>query len=258
MFLNSKDFLDRITIEHGPRDLLTRYFLATAEAAASRDIHFDFGTFDELMEVNQANSDSWSPITTTFRPCLGGASEDNGIVIFGRRPSGQVVSCQAARLYDWHESNFKIEAEALRLFYAEPEAAKELGESCDVPSTEAEKLSGRISYCGGLWIHPSARGNGALQLVSTLARVTSYAFWGSDYITTLSTPPNMKKDFAKRNGFYFNPTSPVIMRNSPSLPGADLNMTLLYKTPDQMMQYVFTMTQNLAAQVDRAVEERRA
>ncbi|MEM6496047.1 MAG: hypothetical protein AAF709_04895 [Pseudomonadota bacterium] len=258
MFLNSKDFLDRITIEHGPRDLLTRYFLATAEAAASRDIHFDFGTFDELMEVNRANSDSWSPITTTFRPCLGGANEENGMVIFGRRPSGQVVTCQAARVYDWQSSNFKIEAETLRLFYAEPQAAKELGESCDVSPAEAEKLNGRVSYIGGLWIHPSARGNGALQLVSTLARAASYVAWGFDYMTALSTPGNMQKGFANRNGLDFNPASPVVMRNSPSLPGADLNMTLLYKTPDQLMQYLFKVTQDLTAQVDRAVEERRA
>lgn len=69
------------------------------------------------MEVNERNTDSWFPLTTSFVPGIGDVKNETGMVILGRNAQGDVVATQAGKLVDYSNTNFKQEAEALRFFY---------------------------------------------------------------------------------------------------------------------------------------------
>ena len=163
---SSEAFLNAIDIRCGPDELLARFFIMAAENAASYGIALEIGTFDELMEVNRRNQDTWMPITTTFRPDEGGASDETGVVVFGRNADGDVVTTHAARLFDWSGSNFRAEAESLRLFYQDPDRWALPEERCEVTTERADSLGGRCAYIGGLWFHPSVRGGGRTRYIT--------------------------------------------------------------------------------------------
>ena len=123
-FDKGQPILTQIQVDREPVDLLTRFFVKAVDAAARRGVRLEFGTFEELKAVNEANAASWPPLTTSFRSDIGGVDDSNGFVILGRDANGDTVATQAARLFDWRNTNFKAEAEALRFFYAAPDCDK--------------------------------------------------------------------------------------------------------------------------------------
>ncbi len=250
--------LDQIVIRHQPEELLSRLLFAACGAMERDGVTMTIGTFAELMDVNAANRDSWMPITTTFRPSEGGADEKNGIVVLGRDPSGCVVTTQAVRLFDWRRSNLKAEAEALRLFYADPQVARMAGESCFVTDPAAQTISGMCAYIGGLWCHPDYRGGGRVRLVTAIGRATALANWGFDNLVGLITPLNLKRDFHGRTGHTQVSPKSVVMRNSPSLPGGDLEMTIVHMTALQLVDDLFKLLLELQTKVDPGIEASRA
>ena len=61
-----RNWLEDLTVEHGPVDLFGRFFLKADTALRQRGISLSFGTFDELLEANQRNRDSWLALAPTF------------------------------------------------------------------------------------------------------------------------------------------------------------------------------------------------
>jgi hypothetical protein len=250
--------LDHVVIRHQPEELLARLLFAACGAMQAHGVTMTIGTFAELMDVNAANRESWMPITTTFRPHEGGASEHNGIVVMGRDHTGRVVTTQAVRLFDWRNSHLKTEAEALRLFYADPAPAPEAGEECFVKDPSASEISGMCAYIGGLWCHPDYRGRGRVRLITGIGRATALATWGFDHLVGLITPTNLQRNFHGRTGHTTVAPKSVIMRNSPSLPGGDLEMTIVHMTALQLVDDLFKLLLDLQTQVDAGLEARRA
>lgn len=126
------------------------------------------------MAVNAGNLDSWFPITTTFRPGIGGASDANGFVILGRNGAGDIITTQCARLFDWRDSNFKHEAESMRFFYADPARDRGPDECCIVNAPEAAEISGRIAYLGGCGSTPTIAATSAPRLSPASAEPTRW------------------------------------------------------------------------------------
>src|SRR6516165_6894454 len=97
----------QLKIEYGPASLLGRFFLWADTAARDRGVTLAFATFQDLVEANRANSDSWLPLLPAFDPALGGAGPETGFVIIGRNKQGEVVATQAARFYAWPETTLR-------------------------------------------------------------------------------------------------------------------------------------------------------
>src|SRR6185295_230067 len=62
-----------LKIKHGPVGLLVRFFLLADSAVRDRGVTLSFGSLQDLIEANKANSDTWRPLVPGF--CRG----------FGRR-----------------------------------------------------------------------------------------------------------------------------------------------------------------------------
>jgi hypothetical protein len=100
MHPQSHDFLKDITVEHGPVDLLGRFFLKAEQAARQRGIFLSFDTFENLLETNERNRANWRPLIPVFNPKNGALTADNSFCILGRNHDGDVVAAHAGRLYN--------------------------------------------------------------------------------------------------------------------------------------------------------------
>src|SRR3546814_17758568 len=95
---------DQITINHGPREQIGRFFLAADKAARDRGVTLSLSTdFELLREVNARNHGSWHGLAPSFDCAYGGIDGNCGFWILGRDNSGEIVTTQAARFFDRSE-----------------------------------------------------------------------------------------------------------------------------------------------------------
>ena len=172
-----------ITVEHGPVELLGRFFLKADTAARQRGVTLSFGTFEELLQVNSQNRDSWKPLTTIYdhRTCPRGLAHDRAFCILGRDERGKVVASHAARVFEVDDGNTLYDiAVSLRLFYDEPERMKNSGERCEVTASVAKSIRGKLLINGAVWYHPSYRKRNMAMIVPRIARAYAYTRWKMD------------------------------------------------------------------------------
>ncbi|MGI9410718.1 MAG: hypothetical protein ACR2OV_11630 [Hyphomicrobiaceae bacterium] len=250
--------LEGLDIVHEPREILGLVLIAASDAMARHGVRMTFGTFNELIAVNAANQDSWFPLHTAFRSDVGGANDENGIVIFGRNRMGRIVTAHAVRLFDWNGTDLKQEAQSLRLFYADPRSARDAGEYCTIHAEAASCVTGRCAYIGGLWCDPGYRGRGRVRLITAVTRATALAQWGFENLVGLMSADNMAKDFHRRTGMV-NVLSPGgTLTNSPTHPGGDIHFAIAYLSAMQLVDELVKLLLDLRSEVDGMVEQRRA
>src|SRR3546814_8849191 len=93
---------DQLTLDHGPRDQLGRFFLEADKAARDRGVFLSLSTDFEMLEaINQENRPSWHRLVPTFEHHVGGINAGNGFCLIGRNEDGEIISTQAARFFDF-------------------------------------------------------------------------------------------------------------------------------------------------------------
>jgi len=118
-----------VTVEHGPVDLLGRFFLKADTAARQRGVALEFGTFEELLQVNSKNQDTWKPITSMYDPryCPQGLAPERAFCILGRDARGEVVATYASRLFEAGDTN-TLYKNLGNMLFADSTVAAGLGE----------------------------------------------------------------------------------------------------------------------------------
>ncbi|NJO34068.1 MAG: hypothetical protein HC869_13935 [Rhodospirillales bacterium] len=86
------NFLRTLRIDHGPIELLGRFFLKAEMAARLRGLDLYLASFEELAAVNRENRQHWAPLLPQFRAGADGLSEDTAFCILGRNAAGEVVA----------------------------------------------------------------------------------------------------------------------------------------------------------------------
>jgi len=193
--------LTDIRIDYGPREELARFFLMADTALRQKGVSLGFGTFDELVETNRRNRDSWLPIVPSYDPANGLCDLDKGYVLIGRNAAGDVVVAQGTIIFDWTGTNFKDEAESMRIFYASPEHRPRPQERCIVTAPSADSITGRVALHGAAWWHPSVRGRLLGALVARVSRLYAYARWRTDLSLAINSEKLMAGGFPVRNGY---------------------------------------------------------
>jgi hypothetical protein len=191
----------QITLRHGPAGVLGRTILATEQLALSKGVHLSFVTGQELLAVNEANRATWLPLISVFDTRFNDLDERNAFFILGRDAAGEVVACQAGRLYEWESTNFKEECESLRMFYRDPEAGKLPGEEWTVTALGAKGASGRVAFSGAAWYRRDYRGVGLVEWLPRLSRALAKGLWDTDLTVTVMAENNVKKGVFPRNGY---------------------------------------------------------
>jgi len=171
-----------ITVEHGPVDLFGRFFLLADTAARERGVSLSFGTFEDLIRVNEKNRASWGIMTSMYdyRCCPVGLSPENAFCIFGRDGNGEVVTTHAGRIYQLGERSLQEVSDAMLLLHDHPERTKRPGESIEMWAPSAKSIKGKLLINGAVWFHPAYRKRQLAMIVPRIARAYAYTQWRID------------------------------------------------------------------------------
>lgn len=246
-----------ITVEHGPADLLGRFFLKADTAARRRGVTLSFGTYAELVEANKKNSTSWKKIISMYDPryCPQGLATDRAFCILGRDSSGEVVSTHAARFYDVDEGDTLHDvATSSRMFYDDPETMKLPGERCEVSASIARSIRGRVLINGAVWFHPTYRKRELASIIPRAARAFAFTRWKIDYSMGLVVEAATNGGVIDSLGY---PHREWELRLFNSTSG-NVRCCLAWMSADELVGDLERWLVGFDAQVDRGLEDRRA
>jgi hypothetical protein len=246
---NQPTLFSQITLKHSPVGVLGRTILAAEQLALSKGVHLSFATGHELLAVNEANRATWLPLISVFDIRFNDLDERNAFFIVGRDAAGEVVACQAGRLYQWESTNFKHECESLRMFYREPNAGKLPGEEWSVTALAARGVSGRVTFSGAAWYRRDYRGVGLVEWLPRLSRALAKGLWDTDVTVTVMAENNVKKGVFPRNG-YRNAEWAVDAVNGRM---GTLRYALLWSKSDEMIEDLEQFLGDLASERDAAL-----
>jgi predicted nucleic acid-binding Zn ribbon protein len=190
-----------LKINYGPVGLLGRFFLWADTAARDRGVTLFVASLQDLVEVNKANSETWRPLLPVFDPALGGITPETGFVLIGRDKSGQVVATQAARVYDWSHTTLENEATSLRMFYADPDAAVERGDRCEITTPIAKNIAGRVVFSGAGWYRRDFRSKGLATILPRISRAYAFTRWNTDFTISVMADAVIAGGMAERSGY---------------------------------------------------------
>jgi hypothetical protein len=191
----------QMTLRYGPAGILGRTILATEQLALSKGVRLSFATGRELLAVNTANRDTWLPLISVFDIRFNALDDSNAFFILGRNASGEVVACQAGRLYDWEHTCFKTECEGQTMFYRDPDSMRLPGEEWSVSALAAKGISGRVVFSGAAWYRRDYRGVGLVEWLPRLSRALAKGLWDTDVTVTVMAENNVKRGVYPRNGY---------------------------------------------------------
>jgi hypothetical protein len=194
-------FLRDVRIDHGPGELLARVFIACDAALSTHGVTLSFATFDELREANDINRESWRPLNPTFHPANGNVNDDCAFAMLGRDTNGTVVTAQAMRVFDWQDTNFKLEAESGRLLFAKPAPMKRTETFCKISAPSASLITGRVGYAGAAWFHPSLRGRHLGALTARIGRAYGCTRWNLSMAFAVTSVALLAKEFIQDTGY---------------------------------------------------------
>jgi hypothetical protein len=198
---NPPSILSQIVIEHGPLDVLGRFFLHADLETRRRGVALEFCAPDELVAANEANPESWRRLVPMFNPRYGVIDRDNSFSIIGRNRRGEVVTANSIIRYDWTNTDFVEEAGSLRLFYADPERMKQDGEQCIVTSRKARAITGLAAFSGAAWVRPDYRSRGLAKYLPRFIKAYAAARWELDCIFGMMAEDVEKHGHARHFGF---------------------------------------------------------
>jgi hypothetical protein len=193
--------LDDIVLDYGPIKTLSESLLTGYELALQRGIRLSFESLDTLLDVNKLHADTWLPITPTYDARFWAGDEENAFAIVGRNDSGEIVATQAVRVFDWSsKTSFGQEAEALRIFYLDPDRHALPGESCEVTAKAAHLVTGRVALSGGIWFRPDYRGRRLTGLMVRMGRAYAVGAYDIRWNTAVMTESVYARGLSRQVG----------------------------------------------------------
>jgi hypothetical protein len=168
-----------ITVEHGPADVLGRLFLLADTAARTRGVSLSFGTYEELLRVNEKNRSSWGIMTSMYdyRCCPDGLAPERAFCLFGRDAHGEVVATHAGRIYELGDQSLQEAGDQMLLHHDDPQRTKQPQESIEVTSQAAKSIKGRLLMNGAVWYHPAYRKRQLIHIIPRIVRGYAYTRW---------------------------------------------------------------------------------
>jgi hypothetical protein len=248
--LRAGNFLRTLRVDHGPIELLGRFFLKAEMAARKRGLDLSFASFEELAAVNLANRQHWAPLLPQFRPGMPGLGEDTAFCILGRNAAGEVVATQAARFYDLSASNLQHESESLRLFYGSGPTPPDA--TCRIRTPVARSIRGYVAYSGSGWYRPDYRGLQLSAILPRISRAYALARWNTQTTVSFINVGLVQKGIAARYG-YTRLDGEVRLRN---VFAADFKGVVAWMPRDELVSDIRHFLRTFDAQIDIATEAR--
>jgi hypothetical protein len=218
---NGSPLLARLAIDHGPADLLGRFFRHADAAAHALGVTLSFADMANLIEINEQNRDR---------------------------------ATHAGRLFNLKLSNFYDLAHSLHLLYEHPNRSKRLGETCMVTAAAAQSIAGSVVFSGAAWYHLDYRGKGLSRIVPILSRAYAFTHWNVDYLVAMMSEGVVRGGMTERTG-YTNIDWDIRVSNSPL---GDVRFAFMWMEPRQLLQDVAKFVVRSERETPDALLQRRA
>ncbi len=252
-----RSFLSDVVIDYGEREAMGRMFLQADTRLREMGYFMSLGTFDELLALNKANSDSWRPLLPVFHPEYWDLDGESGFVVFARNAAGKIVYAAASRVLELGGTSLKDEIESMRIFYRDPEREAWDGERMEASAPIASKINGRVVFTGAQWVDPGHRGANFTTSTIPITRGLAYTRWYPDLTFSFMAPEIIKAGVAWK--CYMNVDWEVTMVNTPVLRDATIHAGLIWTNPEFMQAHFADVLEGTStrrdAQVDRRVHE---
>ena len=188
--------LQAIRINTEPRGDFARFFLRAEQLLHEAGLTVQSVSPVTLVEINEANRDSWPPLFAAidYRKQPIDPADMNVLVAFDR--SGLAVATTAVRRLDMTGTTAADELVSMRLIFGEKaEAMREIAEF-ELTAPSATRISGKISYHGGVWVHPRFRKHGLTRLMPKLNRYMALAQKYVDFEIAMASAALLKPHVA--------------------------------------------------------------
>jgi hypothetical protein len=172
--------------------------------------------FNELLLVNQRAraAGTWDAIIRTVDPRFRRLDASNAFWVRGVAASGDVVSVQAAALFDCFDRSFGERFEDLSLFYDDArEAPADEVASCISPV--ANDTRGSVVWMLAGWTRPDYRGRGLLSLLNRVGKLHSWCRWRPDCFAGVAEPDIVPTWSTRKIGDRYMDPEPCIHWNMP-------------------------------------------
>ena len=239
----TRPLLEDVQLNYGPIDQTGRFLLMAESEMRQRGVYLSFATFDELLDANLRNKDSWLSLYPAFDPRHHGFDPRTSFCILGRDLQGDVVLTHAARLYRWPAPSFAKEAVSLRYLYADPAPAIAAGETCVVTAPVADTIAGNAIFTGAVWYRPDFRKKLLAPIMSRITRYVAFSMWPSDLSFALMSKAVIAGGMPERCGMT-NLDWAVTSAGSPLGP---LTLGIVWQYPQETLA---DLTQVLARPID--------
>lgn len=250
----STSILKDLTLDFGPVTKLGLFLLRAEAAIRDRGVLLSFASFDDLVRINHQNLSTWAPLLPTFHPAYCHLDQGNSFCMIGRNQAGDIVSTQAARKFDWQRTDFKAEAESLRMLYDDPDKGALPGERCIVTAPGARVIAGRIAYMGGVWYRPDFRGRGLQAIVARIARAYAVGLWNIDFAVANVAEANFARGFHIQIGHTHVEWAADFFNGRPGTYRA----ALLWMRCSEVLDDLAAVSGSAVAEIDRFVKHRVA
>lgn len=179
--------LDGVTVSAGPSRQLGRFFLA-ADAAVARTgvevwINDGFEKFEDAARLAGSTRSTFPPVFDPEQSDI-----EQGFWLSAHNEAGEVVATHAARLITVGSGGLADHMRDLRLHYRDPLRHTMAGAECLVTGEAAEiaqAITGRVSFCGGMWCRKDFRGTGMVHVLTKVVRYLALTRWDTSHTFSL-------------------------------------------------------------------------
>ena len=196
-----RPLLEAIRIRHGNPQLLGRFLLKAESMARERDVVLSFATFQEFCALNAEHKATWGALPAMFDLANGPIDQGMTFCIIGWNNAGEPVAAQAARVYDFGNGTLRDAIEGGAFFYPQSPPPDARVERYVVECPSATKLTGRVTYSGGVWYRPDYRGQQLSSIVPRIGRAYALATWGSAFSIGFVSHELVRRGMAASYGF---------------------------------------------------------
>ena len=230
-------FPETITVKYGPIPLLSRFFLMADQQLRDRGIRVMIRyDMDELLALNRSETAAgrWYPLPGAYNPEVNELTPANSFWMSGINEAGETVVAQAARVYDWRQSN--LAEHALDLLYGDLAIRDAQGElrPCLVDCPAAVQTNGMVYFGGATWIRPDHRRLGLGSIMPKLSRAFGLASWGTEWLTALIKRELIELNMHKAYGY----SDASFSIKFPASPWGDLDFGLARQHSSELLQKV--------------------
>jgi hypothetical protein len=189
---------DAITVKFGPAELLTRFILTGDKQVRDKGLKLRLRhNFDDLLALNRVETarGNWFKLVYMFDPSVSELTPENAFWISAENEAGEVVACQASRVYHWPDST--LEDEARLMFFG----GRDVGQRCEITTPAAREVSGWVYYGGALWVRPDYRGIGLSTIIPRLVRAYAATRWPIDWTISFVARVQIEKGIVAGYGY---------------------------------------------------------